>query len=49
MYETIFPAGWGLTRPDPKNPKIQEAFGCSLDELELRAKKLCIQLFGNLI
>lgn len=44
MYETIFPAGWGLTRPDPKNPKIQEAFGCSLDELELRAKN-CVYSF----
>ncbi len=44
MYETIFPTGWGLTRPDPNNPAVEQALGLPLEKLEERARN-CVTCF----
>src|SRR5665648_94930 len=44
MYETIFPANWGIIRPKSDNPKIIKLLGYSLEELESRVKN-CVYCF----
>lgn len=44
MYETIFPTGWGLKRPDTEDEGIKKLLGHSLEDLEERVKN-CVYSF----
>lgn len=48
MFETIFPTGWGLTRPSNENIKVKEWFGEDLSTLEERAKNCVYSFLENL-
>lgn len=44
LLPLIFPTGWGLTRPDPNNPAVEQALGLPLEKLEERARN-CVTCF----
>lgn len=44
MYETIFPTGWGIARPQGENPEVTRLLGHTLDEIEMRARN-CVYSF----
>lgn len=44
MYETIFPAGWGISRPKGESTAVKRLLGYTVEELETRAKN-CVYCF----
>lgn len=44
MYETIFPTGWNIQRPETECTKVKELLGETIAEIEARAKN-CVYNF----